>query len=100
MVLPDTKGMRPEIYVLERPQATGRGEQTRATVEKEQALDPGLLVMMVRPDGKEGRMVPFVATRPTDAAEAEARGGASRAAFTAGTDFATNGIHSRSTPAT
>jgi len=98
VVMPDAKGNRPEVYALERPQAIGRGEQAKAAVEAEQATDPGLLVLMVRRDGAQGRMVPFVAKRPTDPKERDARGGASRAAFQDGVDFSTNGVSSRCTP--
>lgn len=98
IVLPASNGLRPEIYAFERPQAIGRSETTKLAVEAEQKADPGLLVLMIRADDNLGRMVPFVAGRPTDPSEREARGGASRAALQSGGEFWSQGLSSRSTP--
>lgn len=98
LVLPDPKALRVEFYAIERPQPIGIETGARASRAAAQSADPGLLVLMVRPDRAEGRMVPFVAARPTVPGDADRYGGASAAAYGAGADFRTNGIQGRATP--
>lgn len=99
IVLPDAAAGRTNTYVIEPAQEIGMSETDRSTWKAGHLTDPGLLVLMLRPDGKFDWASPFAYRRPLDQVADEAKyGGASLAPVPANGDLATNGIRVRSTP--
>ena len=86
---------REDTYFIEVAQEIGVGESNRTEFNKENKDDYGLLLMIVRKDQTQGRIIPYVCERPADArATEQLYGGASKAPFKKLGKFSTNGIFS------
>ncbi|MCA9964326.1 MAG: hypothetical protein KC423_08785 [Anaerolineales bacterium] len=95
IILPDDNAKREDIYYIEQAQQIGVGVTNRANFEAANKDGYGLLVMILRKDKADGRVIPFVSERPADAPTSEPLyGGASKAPFKKTGNFSTNGIFS------